>query len=432
VPPQELLSDETTESASDELRKRLRRFEKLSNDPTYAKLTALPAFWLAHESLKLKVSQTSDGAPSSPVGDRILQGVTALDARIANVAPGSDWPKRLSLDELRAAISTTSEQPATDDERESTKKIVAAFQAVANNEADAVVNQLPEFKETLGALQEYLKPLDDRAGQGLSSCFDQLDGQLREYTNGESWAHYLALPQVLLDGEPTEAASESTRKLLQRFARLSADSTYSEVTALTAFRPAYEALKLAADKTNTSPDTSAVASASANQPSAVSAHQQTVAAKPVPTANPQTAAPTDKTPDKTPDVAADKEKKPGVAAEARPSVADRSEPPTADPVTAKKPVGERLLKSVMALDQQLAKVTPDKGWSKRLCIDQLVVTVSMTSDQPASDNDRKSLQEILKSYRAIAKDKDDAAVNQLTEFKETLEALQEYLSEDGS
>jgi hypothetical protein len=127
-------------------------------------------------------------------------------------------------------------------------------------------------------------------------------------------------------------------------------------------------------------------------------------------------------------VAADKEKKPGVAAEARPSVADRSEPPTADPVTAKKPVGERLLQSVMALDQQLAKVTPDKGWSKRLCIDQLEVTVSMTSDQPASDSDRESLEEILKSYQAIANDKDDALVNQLTEFKETLEALQEYLN----
>jgi hypothetical protein len=138
--------------------------------------------------------------------------------------------------------------------------------------------------------------------------------------------------------------------------------------------------------------------------------------------------PTDKIPDKTPDVAADKEKKPGVAAEARPSVADRSEPPTADPVTAKKPVGERLLKSVMALDQQLAKVKPDKGWSKRLSIDQLEVTVSMTSDQPASDSDRKSLEEILKSYQAIAKDQDDAVVNQLTEFKETLEALQEYLN----
>jgi hypothetical protein len=424
VPPKELLSDETTEGVSDELRKRLKRFEKLSNDPTYAKLTALPAFWLAHESLKLKVGQTTDRSPSLTVGDRILQGVTALDARIANVAPGSDWPKRLSLDELRAAISTTSEQPATDDERESAKKIVAAFQAVAKSEADAVVNELPEFKETLEALQEYLKPLDDRAGQGVSSYFDQLDGQLLQYTNGESWAKYLALPKELLDGGPTAVAGEPTQKLLKRFERLSADSTYSEVTALTAFRPAYEALKQSADQTDTSPSTSAVASASANQPSAVSADQQAVAANPVATADPQTVAPADKTPN----AAADKDKKSGVAAEAGPSVADRSEPPTADPVTEKSTVGERLLQSVMALDQRVAKVTPDKGWSKRLSIDQLEVTVSMTSDQPASDSDRESLEEILKSYQAIAKDKDDAVVNQLTEFKEALEALQQYLN----
>ena len=117
-----------------------------------------------------------------------------------------------------------------------------------------------------------------------------------------------------------------------------------------------------------------------------------------------------------------------MAAEAGPSVADRSEPPTADPVTEKSTVGERLLQSVMALDQRVAKVTLDKGWSKRLSIDQLEVTVSMTSDQPASDSDRESLEEILKSYQAIAKDKDDAVVNQLTEFKEALEALQQYLN----
>jgi hypothetical protein len=259
----------------------------------------------------------------------------------------------------------------------------------------------------------------------LSSYFDQLDGQLREYTNGESWADYLALPQELLDGEPTEAASASTRKLLKRFERLSADPAYADVTALVAFKPAYDALKLAAEKTETAPDTSA--SASANQQSAASADQQPVAAtdaEPVQAApRPQPVAPADKTPD----VAADKEKKPGVAAEARPRVADRSEPRTADPLTKYKPVGERLLKSVVALDQQLARVAADKGWSKRLSIDQLEVTVSMTSDQPASDSDRKSLEEILKSYRAIAKDEDDAVVSQLTEFKETLKALQEYL-----
>ena len=31
---------------------------------------------------------------------------------------------------------------------------------LAKNDEDAVVNKLPEFKETLEALQEYLKPSD--------------------------------------------------------------------------------------------------------------------------------------------------------------------------------------------------------------------------------------------------------------------------------
>ena len=64
-----------------------------------------------------------------------------------------------------------------------------------------------------------------------------------------------------------------------------------------------------------------------------------------------------------------------------------------------------------------------------MSLDDLEVSVSMTSDQPANDRDRKSLAEILETYQATAKNKDDAVVNQLPEFKETLQALQEYLKQ---
>jgi hypothetical protein len=78
------------------------------------------------------------------------------------VAPNSEWPKRLSLDELRGTVGVRSEQPANDSERKSLEDILAAYQAVAKNNEDAVVIKLPEFKETLEALQEYLQPRDAR------------------------------------------------------------------------------------------------------------------------------------------------------------------------------------------------------------------------------------------------------------------------------
>ena len=64
--PKELLGDEAIEGANEQALKLLKRFHKLSSDPTYAKVKALPAFWLAHESLKLKVGQT-DLSPTLPV-----------------------------------------------------------------------------------------------------------------------------------------------------------------------------------------------------------------------------------------------------------------------------------------------------------------------------------------------------------------------------
>ncbi len=85
-----------------------------------------------------------------------------LDLKLGKVAPNSEWPKRLSLDELRGAIPVNSEQPASDSERKSVEDILATYQEVAKNKQNSVVNELLEFKQTLEALQEYLKPRDAR------------------------------------------------------------------------------------------------------------------------------------------------------------------------------------------------------------------------------------------------------------------------------
>lgn len=447
--PKELLSDELTDGDREQASKLLKRFDKLSSDPTYAKVTALTAFWLAHESLKLKVDPSGTlSAPSAttPVGDRtagesndtipthrtagewILQSVVALDAKIATVKPDGDWQKRLSFDELRVDVPVQSEQPANDSERKSLEAILETYQAIAKNDQQSAVNELPEFKETLAALQEYMSPPDARLRQNLDLCLKQLGGQLRTYKNGESWVKYLAPPQEVVSAKQ-EGDSESTTKLLKRFDKLSSDPTYAKVTALVAFRPAYEALKQVAEQNHTSLPPSAVAVVE-RQPVAPG---DTIAAadkKPVeaadkkPAAGKKPVAPVDKQPVAAPDnkAIAVADKKPAAVADKKPIAATETAP-----APMHQSVGERILKSVVALEAKIAKAAPDKGWQKRLSLDDLEVGVSMTSDQPESDSDRKSLAEVLEIYQAIAKNKDDAVVNQLPEFKETLEALQEYL-----
>jgi hypothetical protein len=219
----------------------------------------------------------------------------------------------------------------------------------------------------------------------LKRHFDQLGAQLRPYTNGEAWAKYLALPKELLSGETTERASKQTRKLLKRFDKLNSEATYAEVTALPAFRPAYEALKLVVDPPPL--------------PAATTGEQSSAAGD-----------------------------QPAVATDDRPTDGDSTEVPSTDPEPKRLPVGERILESVVELDRQLAKVAPDSEWPKRLSLDELRAVVSVSGDQPGDDSERRLLEDILAAYQAVAKNNEDAVVNKLPEFKEILAVLQEYLT----
>ena len=242
--PKDLFSDEPSEDARWQALSLLKRFEKLSRDPTYDKVTSLPAFWLAHDSLQLRVdSSSASNEPHGTAGEYVLQSVVALDERIASLATDEDWGQRLSLNELRTLIPVKSEQPASESERQSVEEILKNYQAIAKENQHSAVNQLPEFKQTLAAIEAYLSPLDARLRPNLIRSLDQLGYQLRQFKNGESWASYLAPPSQALVSDDIEDASESTTKLLNRFNRLSADPTYGKVTELVAFRPAHEALK---------------------------------------------------------------------------------------------------------------------------------------------------------------------------------------------
>jgi hypothetical protein len=445
APPKEPLSDNTTAGASERRSELLKRFNKLNSDPTYAKVTALPAFGPAFEALKIAVETEALATPSAntqpiggsgyrsarpnmgesillainpaptslAVGDRILQSVVALDRQLAKVAPDSEWPKRLSLDELRVTISVTSQQPASDDERKSMEKILAIYQAVANNEQDAVVNQMPEFKKTLDWLQEYLSPIDLRRRRDLRRESDQLGDQLRKYKNGEPWATYLAPPKELLDDQTAEATSDQGTsdlgtKLLARFGKLISDPTYTKVTSLPAFGPTHESLKLVVHRADTS------------HPSDTPNEQPIPAQddKPVAAEGPKSVM----AGDQQPVVAAEQSPDPRPL----PADGDRTEPITVD-AAPKRSVGTRVLHSVVKLDRQLGNLATDKDWSKRLSLDELRIDIPATSDQPASESDRKTVQDILETYRDIANNKENAIVNELPEFKEILEALQEYL-----
>jgi hypothetical protein len=321
----------------------------------------------------------------APVGERLQQSASTLERQLGQIAPDKGWQEYLSVATLRK-VQSSSEQPS-DSERRELQALLERYESVAADEKYKIISRLPEFQRTVSELQAYLRPIDERRRQELIGYFDRLGEQLRQYTNGESWAEFLALPKELLGDESTEGVSERPSKLLTRFDKLSGNPTYAKVTALPAFRPAYGALKLAVGQSITSPTPS------------VTTQQQPVA-------------PGDQQP---------------VASDARPTIGDSTELSSTDSEAPRVPVGERILESVVELDRRLAKVAPNSEWPKRLSLDELRGVVSVSSEQPANDSERKAVEDILRTYEAIAKDKENAIVSELPEFKETLEALQEYL-----
>jgi hypothetical protein len=327
---------------------------------------------------------------STPVGEQLQRSAAPLERQLTRVAPNKGWEAYLSVEALRK-VQSSSEQPS-DAERRKLQSLLERYESVAANEKYKKISSLPTFQQTVSTLQAYLKPMEERRRLALKLYFDQLGDQLREYGNGESWAKYLALPKELLSDETTKGLSESTRKLVKRFEKLSSDQTYAKVTALPAFRPAYEALKLAVDPMDTSPPPSATTNP---QPIAVGDQQ------PVPAGE--------------------------APASAGPSIGASSGPRATDPAPPSIPLGERILESVVELDLKLGKVAPNSEWPKRLSLDELRAAIPVSSEQPGSDSERKSLEEILAVYQAVAKNNEDAVVNKLPEFKQTLEALQEYL-----
>lgn len=320
---------------------------------------------------------------TTPTGEGVRRSALALERRLTKDAPDKGWEKYLSLETLRK-VRRSSEQPSETDRAE-LQSLLERYESVAAEEKYKSVSSLPEFQNTVGSLQEYLMPMEKRRRLDLGLSFDLLGEQLREYGNGESWAKHLALPKELLSDAPTKGVSASTRTLMKRFDRVRSNPTYAEITALPAFMPAYETLKQAVDPMDTLPP-----------PSDTVVREQSVSEGETPR-GPQ------------------------------PSVGAGSELPATDPAPPGIPLGERILEAVVELDLKLAKVAPGSEWPKRLSLDLLRVAVSVSSEQPENDSDRKSMEDVLKTYQAVAKNDADGVVNQLPEFKATLQTLNEYL-----
>ena len=175
-------------------------------------------------------------------GERVLESVVALDGQITKVAPDKEWSKRLSLDELRA-VSAFSEQPANDSQRQALENTLKVYQAVAKEDQSADISKLPEFKETLAALQAYLAPIDVRRRQQAAASFRQLAHELRSYKNGTAWVEHLVPAELTTADSKISVSKEQAEKLLKRFDKLAGNPDYKKVTSLPGFKPAYDALK---------------------------------------------------------------------------------------------------------------------------------------------------------------------------------------------
>ena len=208
------------------------------------------------EDLPRQSSQRKSSA--LPLGVQLLQAVVALDERIGQVAPDTDWPERLSLDLLRT-VPLQGEQPSSDEARKKMDEILAAYREIARDEGSVEVNSLPEFKRTLSLIEVFMTPRESRRGESgkanpgsgdVRQAFGLLHQQLKKHKNGAPWIEYLSLPENLDEtgGQQTAEVDAQISKLLGRFNKLVADRTYLKVTSLPGFDPAHAALQAMAKR----------------------------------------------------------------------------------------------------------------------------------------------------------------------------------------
>ena len=186
---------------------------------------------------------TSGRRDSRPLGTQLLELVVELDAKVTEVAPDKGWSERLSLDDLRG-VPVFSQEPSDEDERKRLTEILKVYQDIAQNEKNAAINQLPEFKRTMSLIQDYLTPVETRRRRDMPLAFDLFYNQLRKYKNGAEWAEYLSLP----DDTESDAGKARITKLASRFDKLVGDKAYDKVTNLPGFDAAHATLHAVVSK----------------------------------------------------------------------------------------------------------------------------------------------------------------------------------------
>lgn len=91
------------------------------------------------------------------------------------------------------------------------------------------------------------------------------------------------------------------------------------------------------------------------------------------------------------------------------------------------PVGENVKTSATALEQQLQRIAPKKGWEHYLALDTLQ-NIPPTSDHPSTTEEKAELETILSTYQSVDANKQYAVITQLPEFAMVGASLREYLT----
>ena len=106
------------------------------------------------------------------------------------------------------------------------------FTSIAVNEEFSEISRIPEFQTAMVTLKYYLESDEGRQNQAMAQSFAMLEEQLREYTNGGSWAEFLALPPDLLEEPVTDAARSLLDGHIVLSARLASAGHYPAIDIL--------------------------------------------------------------------------------------------------------------------------------------------------------------------------------------------------------
>lgn len=181
----------------------------------------------------------------------IRASAAGLDAQLNRFPTGDVWRMHLQTRAILDTIAADVNGPPAVAELDSILQILPNYDAALTNSDLRSITNLPNFRVLHAALQEFMKPAQQRLYDQLSLSLQNLHQSLGRFTTGATWQDYLAAPEPFgaTGDAPTKEPGESApgdlqpwQDLADRFDSVLANQEYHMIAGLPEFIAARQRL----------------------------------------------------------------------------------------------------------------------------------------------------------------------------------------------